>query len=157
MDVQLIKDIAFIAGFFIALGTLVKAVLEYKKQSDVRRMECYLNLRDKFRSGEEMASLFSALEDRAPSLKDIPRRQKRNFIGFYEDLLLLMNSGVLKPHVAHYMFGYYALRCWESDSFWEGLNRNSDYWSLFRCFVDKMNLMEKQLGSNLKNISTYKI
>jgi hypothetical protein len=40
------------------------------------------------------------------------------------------------------MFGYYALRCWESQHFWADVNRDSSYWALFRDFVEQMKQAE---------------
>lgn len=48
---------------------------------------------------------------------------------------------MLSP-VSHYMFGYYALRCWESQHFWADVNRDSSYWALFRDFVEQMKQAE---------------
>lgn len=55
----------------------------------------------------------------------------------------MMNSGLVRKDVAHYMFGYYAIRCWESEHFWSEVNRKSIYWALFRDFVEKMKAIEK--------------
>lgn len=49
----------------------------------------------------------------------------------------------MKKHVAHYMFSYYAIRCWESENFWQDLNRESYYWALFRDFVFEMKKLEE--------------
>jgi hypothetical protein len=43
------------------------------------------------------------------------------------------------------MFGYYAIRCWKSEAFWVGLDRESPYWGLFRSFaVEMMGLEESR-------------
>ena len=57
-------------------------------------------------------------------------------------MALVVNSGLIKPEVAHYMFGYHIVRCWKSDAFWAGVNRQSPYWSLFRDFADQMSRIE---------------
>jgi len=44
----------------------------------------------------------------------------------------------------HYMFGYYAIRCWESKNFWIDVNKNSIYWSLFIEFTITMKKVEKK-------------
>jgi hypothetical protein len=48
-----------------------------------------------------------------------------------------LNLGIIRREVAHYMFGYYAIRCWDSDASWHGVNRNSPYWSLFKNFASR--------------------
>ena len=40
------------------------------------------------------------------------------------------------------MFGYYAIRIWESEHFWNNIQRWHDAWSLFRDFVEQMKPLE---------------
>ena len=68
----------------------------------------------------------------------------RSFLRYFEEIALMVNSGLLRKDVAHYMFGYYAIRCWESDYFWTHLNRQGPYWALFREFAGEMARMEKK-------------
>jgi len=76
--------------------------------------------------------------DARRDLREISFQVKRDYLGLFEEIAIAMNSGLIKPQVAHYMFGYYALLCRESDDFWSGVNRLSDYWSLFNDFCDQM-------------------
>jgi hypothetical protein len=50
------------------------------------------------------------------------------------------------------MFGYYAIRCWESENFWAEINRESSYWIVFKKFVEKMKLIETKFGYNEKKL-----
>lgn len=82
-----------------------------------------------------------------PDLKDdkiISFRHKRSLVGFFEEIALMMNSGLLKPRIAHYMFGYYAIACWKSEAFWSNMNRDSIYWALFKDFAEKMQQIEEK-------------
>src|SRR5262249_28995192 len=90
---------------------------------------------------EEDADLKSAFEFvKRPGLAidQIPFKERRDFLGFFEEIALMTNSGLIARHVAHYMFGYYAIQCWESLVFWSNLERKSIYWSLFHDFVVQM-------------------
>ena len=51
-----------------------------------------------------------------------------------------MNSGLIKKEVAYYMFGYFAMTCWDNEAFWSdpGIDRGSVYWSVLRNFVNQM-------------------
>lgn len=88
----------------------------------------------------------SCLEDNHEALRDIPLIDRYYFLGFYEQIAIAVNSGLIDKNVAHYMFGYFPLRCWDADNFWDGINRQSYYWSVFKTFVDKMQKLE---SSNL--------
>jgi hypothetical protein len=54
-----------------------------------------------------------------------------------------MNSGLIRKQVAHYMFGYYAIQCWENSYFWSDVNRDSTYWLVFQDFAEQMMSIEK--------------
>jgi hypothetical protein len=56
----------------------------------------------------------------------------------FEEVALMLNSGIIRPAVAHYMFGYYAIRCGRSTHFWNSVNRHASYWALFNDFVARM-------------------
>jgi hypothetical protein len=77
-----------------------------------------------------------------------PFKEKRDLLGFFEEIALMMNSGLIRNEVAHYMFGYYAIKCWESKYFWSTVYRESIYWSLFRDFVEQMKQIEQSFQYN---------
>ena len=68
-------------------------------------------------------------------------------MAFYEEIAISVNSKVMSDEVAHYIFGLYAIKCSDSLHFWEGVRicKDSPYWSLFREFVEKMRLMQREL------------
>lgn len=63
----------------------------------------------------------------------------------------MVNSGFMKREVAHYMFAYFAIRCWESEKFLEDMNRESPYWALFVYFVEEMKKFEIDYEFKAKN------
>ena len=54
---------------------------------------------------------------------------------------------LLSDNVAFYMFGYYALRAYQSKGFTVGINMNSPYWSLFVSFCKRAQEWKKKIGS----------
>ena len=132
---------------------MIKGYSEYKLTTKQRRIELYEIYRRKLKEDETIRSVVDALENDNGNIVEISRIDKYMFLGFYEDIALLMNTGLIKPEIAHYMFGYYAMRCWENESFWNDINRNSHYWRVFREFVEKMKDLEnskKTIPSNKK-------
>jgi hypothetical protein len=73
---------------------------------------------------------------------DLNSKRTTTSSSLFEEVTLLMNSGLIRKPVAHYMFGYYAIRCWESENFWSDVNRDSPYWAALRTFVDEMKNVE---------------
>lgn len=138
------RDLAVIAGTVVAIVTFIKAVVEFTRQNKQKRAEQYIDLRDAFKGNRRFDKLFGLLETDDPSLAQIPFHIKQDFLGFYEDIALLVKSGLMRRTVAHYMFAYYAIRCWNSENFWKGMNKNSPYWWLFRHFAEEMQAIEEK-------------
>ena len=58
-------------------------------------------------------------------------------MSFFEEVALLLRAHLISDALACYMFGYYALLCNESDTFWSDV-LVKDQWPLFSSFVDQM-------------------
>src|ERR1043166_6047674 len=109
------KTLAAIVGAAIALATLIKGVIEYTEQGAQKRVDRFLEMRRRFKENQTFTSICALLEHDDEALRDVAFHAKRDFLGFFEEVALLVNSGLIRPQVAHYMFGYYALKCWESN------------------------------------------
>jgi len=75
------------------------------------------------------------------SLALVPIARKEAVLGFFEQLAIAVNTELLKPEAANYMFGYYAVLIKETKEFWTGgLANEGDewYWKVFNRFVDDM-------------------
>ncbi|MDX2229127.1 MAG: hypothetical protein NW220_05800 [Leptolyngbyaceae cyanobacterium bins.349] len=151
------RNLAIILGTVVAAATLVKGLIEYMRQNAQKRAEHYTSMREKFKENDRFQELFELLDNDDPKLADLPYYKKLDFLGFYEDIALMVNSGLLKKPVAHYMFAYYAIRCWESDNFWGNLNRDSSYWLLFKDFVEQMQKVEYSLMRKPRSVKRYKL
>jgi hypothetical protein len=136
------KDIAIIIAGVIALTTFLNGVMEYARQGAQHRAQQFVQMRRRFMENDTFRELCTMLMTNDPRLRDIPIQDKRNFGGFLEELALMVNSRLIRKEVAHYMFGYYAILCWESENFWHGIDRESIYWSLFRDFVGEMKRLD---------------
>lgn len=152
------KDIITLAiagvGAAIALMTFVRAVLEYRQQGRQRRSEQFfafgrrVDEQPTFRKIRDLLDAEVAqAHDATAALSALPPPEKFDFLGAYEELALLVRSGLVRPEVAHYMHGYYALRCRDSKGFWKGAGApalDSYYWSLFAQFAREMDRLEQK-------------
>ena len=133
------QSLAIIIGTLIALITIIQAMREYRRQGRFRRVEFFLDARSRLRSDSDFREIINLLETDDPRLTEISFKKKLHFVGFFEEIALLVNSKVLREQVASYMFGYYALICWNSRNFWicpeKELNKEDPYWAIFRSFV----------------------
>ena len=140
-------------GALIALATLVTALLEYARQGRQKRAEHFFNLRLRLKENVDFSSIAVLLDEAASSdpsavleaeekLASYSFRAKRDYVGLFEEVALAMNSRLLRPEVAHYMFGYYAILCWECGAFWANVNKFTKYWSLMNDFYEKMKVQQ---------------
>lgn len=136
--------IAFIS-LFVAVVAMSSGFKEYKLTAKQKRSELLDNYRIKFEMNKDLKSILKKLDDDSDKLDKVERIERYHFLGIYEELALLMNSGLIKPEIAYYMFGYFAIKCWENDSFWKGLDKNSHNWLVFKGFVEKMKGNERNL------------
>lgn len=135
----------------ITFFTLYKAYQEYHKQGVVKKMEVLLQMRTRLRENPNFMKICNYLEYDAEELRDIPLIEKDTFTGFFEELALIKNSGLMNDQVAVYMFGYFAERCSKSENFWYGLNKEEILWSAFFDFAKDMDVAHKNFKYN-KNL-----
>ncbi|MET0752472.1 MAG: hypothetical protein ABWZ66_03830 [Pyrinomonadaceae bacterium] len=146
------KNIATIVGGVVALFALIKGVYEYVKQGSQKRAEQFFEMRNRFKDNDSFKEIADLTESDNSKLKDIPFKEKREYLGFMEEVAIAVNSELIKPEIAHYMFGYYAIKCWKSQNFWSGVNRDSIYWIVFKNFVEKMQGIEENFEYDEKKL-----
>jgi hypothetical protein len=138
------KDLAIIAAGLVGFVTFLSGVLEYGRQGRERRAEQFVQMRRRFLETALFQQILSLLPSDAPELAGIPFQDRRNFLGFLEEVALMVNSGILDESVAHYMFGYYVLLAARSNEIWNGLDAKSRYWTVFRKFAASMEECERK-------------
>jgi len=138
------KDIATIIGVAAAIATLFKGLWEYSRSIVLRRIEYYAKMKDQFLKDVAFARLTELLETDDSGLGEICARDKWRYLCFFEEVALLLRAGLIRDELACYMFGYYALLCDRSHSFWsESFPKDETYWPLFFDFVKQMRIVER--------------
>ncbi len=135
--------IAGVAGF----TTFMMGTLEYVRQGRQHRAQNFVQMRRRFLETPQYRQILDMLAVDDPKLCDESVQEKRNFIGFLEEVALMVNSRLIRREVAHYMFGYYVLLAAKSLHFWEGLDKDSQYWTVFRKFAEEMQDMSQRKSS----------
>src|ERR1051325_4384779 len=100
------KDVTTLIGVIIGLLTLVKAIYEYRKQGAHKRIELYLDVRRKFDDNPIFSEIRRLLDENDPKVADISFKDRSDYAAYFEEIALLENTGVIKPNVAFYMFGW---------------------------------------------------
>jgi hypothetical protein len=133
--------------FAVGVATFIKAIFEYNRQNATKRFEIFQGMNKRV-DDDNFMKIREYLDNDDPELEKFDYTSKHNFLGFFEELAISVNSKVMSNEAAYYMFGYYAIQCYTSENFWKGtklIQKDSVYWSLFRHFATKMQVMEKRL------------
>lgn len=138
-----IETVAIALASLATCITFFIALVNYKLMLKQKKVELYEGYRQKMKENLDFQKITSMLENDEDGLREIPIICRYQFLGFYEDISILIKNKLMNPYVAHYMFAYFALRCGESKNFWFEINRESIYWKEFNDFVDEMNAIEK--------------
>jgi hypothetical protein len=138
-----IKDLATILGVGVGALTLVKGLAEYGRSALLARVERFSKLKEQFLNDTVLAKIAELLETDDIRLREVPAREKWQFLFFFEEIALLVRAGLMTDELACYNFGYYALRCERSQYFWTiAFPKDETYWPLFLAFVKRMEAVE---------------
>lgn len=142
---------------YAALLTGIAAVFTFgwKVQTDMR--EAALKRFDKFQQiGQRVddpsyQKVRALIEGREEPTNRCSIEEKLEFMGFFEEIALMVNTGLMDKKVAFYMFGTVAVSAYDSDLFWEGIENAKDerLWSLFKYFCLEMRKLDKRYGKKI--------
>jgi hypothetical protein len=141
-QIEFWKDLAIILAGIVALITFFFGVLEFARQGHQSRASRFVEMRRRFLENLLFRDILNLMATDDPRLREIPIQDRRNFGGFLEEVALMVNSRLIAPEVAHYMFGDYVLLTDRSKNFWHGLDKDGVYWTVFREFAAQMDHMK---------------
>ena len=141
-QISFLKDLAIIVAGFVALITFFFGVLEYIRQGRQSNASNFVQMRRRFLESDLFRRVLDLLATDDPGLRELSVQDRRNFVGFLEEVALMANSRIIRPEVAYYMFGYYVLLVDRSEHIWAGIDRDGPYWAVFRNFVCDMKTFE---------------
>jgi hypothetical protein len=138
-------------GVLIALAALIRACMEYVQQGRQRRAQLFFDLRHRLKEPElarvaELIDLVDLAEGQQKAhheqeLRNVDLRIKRDYIGLFEEVAVMMEWKLVSPSLANYMFGYYARLCERSTAFWDGpIAKDNPYWGKFHRFCRQMDV-----------------
>jgi hypothetical protein len=143
LDLATTKDIALVVGGIAALTTFLTGLVEYARQANLRRGEAFIAMRRRFLEDPLFRDILNLLDRDDPRLADLPVQDRRNFVGFLEEVAIMCESKMIRPQIAHYMFGRYVTLADDSQHLWHGLNKQGRYWTLFRRYAVENKAMER--------------
>jgi hypothetical protein len=140
VDLATIKDLSIIVAGIVAFIGLVSGAVEYRRRGRQERAQHFLDLRRRFLEDESFRRILNLLATDDEGLTKIPVQERRNLVGFLEEVALMVDSRLIRLDVAHYMYGYYVQLVAKSRHFWDGLDPESPYWAVFRQFADRLRI-----------------
>lgn len=152
LELSLLKDGAIVLGSVIALFTFINGILEYGRQGRQKRADQFVQLRRRLKENEIFKHITDLALRNDDALIHVSPADKRDLLGLFEEVALMMNSGLIRKEVAHYMFGSYAIACWQSEHFWNNMDRNSYYWQVFNEFAREMKRIEQHAQYNVRTM-----
>jgi hypothetical protein len=156
--VQNAAGITAIVGVIALIVTVIRAVFEYSKQNLLARFEKYDELSKGWSEDKEIQEIILLLDDdpRGQLLK-MHRSRKEAFVGVYEEIALMLESGIIKKQIAYYMFGYHTILCYENKDFWTTeMDLEHRYWTLFRRFAEQMKKIDDDVQAGREKINEWK-
>ncbi len=138
MDLTSIKDLSIIVAGAVALIGLLSGSIEYFRRGRQERAQHFVELRRRFLEDESFRRILNLLATDDEALAAIPVQERRNLVGFLEEVAVMVESRLVRLDVAHYMFGYYVCLVGKSAHFWAGLDPESAYWAVFRAFAKRL-------------------
>jgi AAA15 family ATPase/GTPase len=156
--VQNAAGITAIVGAIALIVTVIRAVLEYSKQNHLARFEKYAELSKDWYGDKDIQEIIVLLgDDPNGRLAKIHISKKEAFVGYYEEIALMLESGILKKQIAYYMFGYHTILCYENGNFWtKEMDLNDRYWTLFRRFAKLMKKIDGDVLAGKEKIDKWK-
>ena len=142
MDLGSLKDFAIVLGSTIALFTFINGFLEYRRQGRQKRADQFVLIRRRLKENEIFKHLTDLALRNDIELERSSTADRRDLLGLFEEVALMMNTGLIRKEVAHYMFGSYVIACYDCQYFWYDLDRNDMYWKLFVDFAQQMKQVE---------------
>lgn len=138
MDLNTVKDLSIVVAGAVALVGLLSGSVEYFRRGRQERAQHFLDLRRRFLEDESFRRILNLLATDDEALSTLPIQERRNFVGYFEEVALMVDSRLIRLEIAHYMYGYYVLLVADSKNFWGGLDPESEYWSVFRAFAQRL-------------------
>jgi len=147
MTLEDLKNLVTILGIFGTVGVFIKGIFEFSRQNAMRRLELFQSMRKRFEESPSIKRVRDALEsDGKDAFATLTKNDKVDFLAFYEDLALMVDTRMMRFDIAQYWFSFYVIMANDEDAFWVGLDPNLPYWKVVRQFAAKMKLAEANLA-----------
>ena len=150
---EILRNLATISGIITFVTALAGLAAFFYKVMFIDRPDAALKRFDKFQQMrdlrddpeyERVNQFIYGRTNELPSLED-----RYAFMALFEQVALMVNSGLMKEEVVLYMFGYYAIKAYECQALWRDIDLDCPFWRLFKVYCERMKYLKKQYWDNM--------
>ncbi len=136
-----------LSSFTAAIGAYF-AYREFKKSKKLNEIDKFISYREKLKKDSSLSKIVkhiqlwqNNIEIKSQIPEDVSLFDFYNFIGFYEEMYILIDKSHIDKQIAKEMFAFYAIQivdnCYYWDFFQENYHKDND-WKNFRNFIEIM-------------------
>ena len=152
--IELLVNFFTTAGVVVAFFVLIRGFYEYKHKIALECANKFLQMRTKFKETEPYCKIYPLMnaterkkKESKEKLENLKAREIYDFVGFFEELALMMNSKLIPKKVVFYFFGYYILLTRKMTKYFLSNEELKDpLWSVFVDLSDEM----RKIGRSYK-------
>jgi hypothetical protein len=130
---------------------------ETARENTLKRFEKYQQMQKRYREDASIQAVFRDLypdfygEGEKPAAP-ASMNDKLNFMGFYEELEIMIRSRLMNRELAYYTFGVDALTFWNEETQFH----NEPAWLLFKSFAEGVRGFQEEFPNNPGQITALK-
>jgi len=124
------------------------AFKEFKKNKNINEIDKFITYREKLKKDDSLSKIVKHIQlwqnntdIKSQIPKDILLFDFYNFIGFYEEMYILIDKSHIDKQIAKEMFAFYAIQIADNDYYWHFFKENystDDDWKNFKNFIEIM-------------------
>jgi hypothetical protein len=136
-NAEFLAHIATFFGFLFAVVTLFIGLSQYHRSQQFKKAEYFFELRKVFKGTEKYNNLRKSINETG-DFNLITPSEIWDYMGFFEELQIAINSKFVSPEMVFYFFGVYILKLNEMVLKNSIASKNDKMWSVFFQLVDTM-------------------
>ena len=145
-----VKSLTEIATLVLGVVVFFRAIYVYQREKRrdlklaenndrLKRFEKYQEMQKRYREDQSINAVLQAMyPDQYPHhkvrLTEVPTGQKYVFMSFYEEVAVMVNSGLMSSDMAYWTLGLDASNFYNMEETWHG----DRTWALFNSFAQKV-------------------
>lgn len=150
MDLGTVKDVSIVIAGIVAFVGFLGGIAEYWRRTREIRAAHFIEMRRRFLETPAYKEILDQIVAEDPALGQRSVQERRNFIGFLEEIGLMVDSRLIRAEVAYYMFGHYVRLADGSEHLWTDLDKGSPYWVVFRRLAGQVKAQNGSLPDRVR-------